>query len=385
MKILVIKYLTDVLTDEELETLQEWLKIPENQKYFKDMVKASHRLDLANNPFDVDQAYRKTFGLSTQPKMESKKMYYTIAKYAAAILVLVATFFIINLIVDKPNGEDALSTDEIQSEITLELEDGTLHELEKGAEHDIANDAGKTIAHQENGNLVYSKTDQTNIDPTFHILKVPYASRFEVQLSDGSIILLNAGSQLKYPVSFEGLANRNVYLEGEAYFKVAQSKNQPFVVHTEKMNITVFGTEFNVSNYKNDLVVSAVLAEGSIVVSNPSLPENKANSIEIKPGQRVATKNNNFVVQEVNVEEFIAWTKNRLDFYNERFEDILRKLERHFDVNIENNSPELNDRRYTGTFTTETLEEILNLFKRHTPFQYEVANKNITIWSSPTK
>lgn len=379
LKILVIKYLTDTISNEELKTLQDWSQHPENQKYFKAMVRANQNLDFTYDPIDIENAYQKVLGISKHDKTSKKKHYRAIYKYAAVAVVLIATSAGIYSLIKRDAVMIANSITETVPQINLKLQDGTFLTLDENSQNTITNMKGKTVANQEYGKLLYEQTKKIGSDSTYDHLTVPLGKRFELKLSDGSVIYINAGSQLKYPQSFIGLSSRDVYLEGEAFFDVKENKNKPFIVHTKKMNVRVFGTKFNVSSYQNENETSAVLTEGSIAVYDPSKTFNEESSFVIKPGQQVITKKNGFVIREVNTEKHIAWSNNQLYFSNDRFGDIIKELERHYNVRIENKSLELNDIKHTGTFSMETISQVLNTFQRTTPFEYQMDNGEIII------
>jgi transmembrane sensor len=379
LKQLVIKYLTDTLSKEELKALQDWLKLPKNQEYFKNAVRANQILDFSYTSIDKEEAYQKALGLSETNNTPIRKIFRILHKYAAVAIIAVALSIGVYSLVKKDSPDLPDSITEIASPVTLEFEDGTFQVLDENTRRSITNTLGEKVATQEFGKLVYEKSSKANLNLAYDRLKVPFGKRFELRLADGSSILLNAGSELRYPRSFTGLDSRNLFLEGEAYFDVEENQNQPFIVHTEQMNVRVFGTKFNVSNYRNEDSPTAVLTEGSIAVYDPSNTLDEQDYILIKPGQQVTAQKDGFVVREVHTEKHIAWSKDKLYFVNDRFGDIIKELERHYDIRIINKSPELDDLRYTGTFTSETLIQVMDTFKSTTYFEYQVKTDKIII------
>ncbi len=379
MKQLVIKYLTDTISKEELNVLQDWLQLPKNQEYFKNEVHANQILDFSYSSIDVEEAYQKALGFSKTNETPIRKIFRNLHKYAAVAIIAVLLSIGIHSLVKRNNPNLPNSIIEIASPVTLQFEDGTLQVLDENTRKSITNTVGEKIAEQELGKLVYEQSSKAYPKLTYNRLKVPFGKRFELKLADGSYILLNAGSELRYPQSFAGLDSRNVFLEGEAYFNVEENPNQPFIVHTKKMNLRVFGTKFNVSNYRNDDNTSAVLTEGSIAVYDPANTFDEQDYLLIEPGQQVITQKDGFVVREVNTEKHIAWSNDKLHFVNDRFGDIIKEMERHYGISIVNKSPELDDMRYTGTFTTETVIQVLDTFKSTTYFEYQVETDKIII------
>jgi ferric-dicitrate binding protein FerR (iron transport regulator) len=184
---------------------------------------------------------------------------------------------------------------------------------------------------------------------------------------------------LRYPTAFvRGLA-RTVYLDGEAYFSIEKESGSSFIVVTEDMATKVYGTEFNVSSYRNEKNTSTVLVEGSVGVYKPDR-NGSEKSRTIIPGERAKIQAGKILVDPVNVEKYVAWTEGKLLFVEDKFELILKKLERHYNIVIENKIEELNDKRFTGTFTEETVDQIFGIFQEHTPFKYTVKEGTITIY-----
>ena len=179
----------------------------------------------------------------------------------------------------------------------------------------------------------------------------------QVVLEDGTKVWLNAESTLSYPQPFSK-KNRIVKLEGEAYFDVRSNKKRPFKVETDKIIINVTGTQFNVSSYKNDPLVSTFLEEGSVSVNHIESNSN----YDIKPGYvfELNKGNKNVSFREVDMRYLTAWKNGELSFYNESFESISRKLERKFGVEIILKNENIKNLKYTADFDSEGIDEILD-------------------------
>ena len=242
----------------------------------------------------------------------------------------------------------------------------------------VTNAQGIVVGKQEQNTLFYKGEEAASETLKYNQLSVPYGKKFELILSDNSHVFLNSGSSLRYPVKFIKGAPRNVYLDGEAYFSVEEDKERPFTVITDEMNTQVYGTEFNVSSYKNENNTSTVLVEGSVGVYR-SNNQKGAKPLTIKPGQRATFENNAIAVDKVNLKKHIAWKEGKLLFVDDRFDLILKELERHFDVEIDNQYALMNSKKYTGTFSNVPLEQILRICQEHTPFDYTLEGDRITI------
>lgn len=263
-------------------------------------------------------------------------------------------------------------------QITLEFEDGTIKVLDANSSQILSNKKGNLLVKQEENRLQYENGDQVAETITYNQLSVPYGKKFELLLSDGSHVFLNSGSKLRYPVNFLKDVPRNVYLEGEAYFSVHKDESRPFTVMTDNMNTRVHGTEFNVTSYGDENSTSTVLVEGSVDVymKNGGNPDQY---IMIEPGQRAVFEDNVIVVDNVDVGKYISWKEGRLLFVDDSFDIMIKQLERHFNIGIDNQFTALNDKKFTGTFEKETLGQILRVFQEHTPFDYSLKGNTITI------
>lgn len=301
-----------------------------------------------------------------------KRLLKVAAVFIGIIVTSYATYRYASI---NPKEEIQLITD---SEIILKLEDGTVQIIDETSSEIITNAKGKKVVSQEQDRLIYEEeVAATQKLVKYNELIIPYGKKFELKLSDGSQVVLNSGSKLRYPVAFANGQPRNVYLDGEAYFTVEKDKTRPFTVITDQMNTRVYGTKFNVSSYKNENNTSTVLIEGSVGVYEANNDEG-AKAINITPGHRAILENGTIAVDQVDVSKYIAWAEGQLFFVDDEFEVIIKELERHFNVVIDNQVLQLNTKRYTGTFTNEPIDQILRVFQEHTPFDFKV-NGDATI------
>ena len=179
----------------------------------------------------------------------------------------------------------------------------------------------------------------------------------QLTLEDGTQVWLNSESILNYPKPFSG-KSRKVVLEGEAYFDVSPNKKKPFIVETENIVVHVTGTQFNISSYKNDPLVSTFLEEGAVSVYNKMSKSN----YDIEPGHvfELNKANKHVAIKEADMRYLTAWKHGELSFYNENFESISRKLERKFGIEIILEDEHIKHLKYTAGFDSEGIDEILD-------------------------
>jgi transmembrane sensor len=209
-------------------------------------------------------------------------------------------------------------------------------------------------------------------------LATPNGQRATAILSDGSRIILNAGSQLRYPADF-GRAPRDVYLEGEAYFEVSHDAARPFRVHARGGVVHDLGTRFTVRAYPEPPRVDVVVAEGKV-----SLRRDQAtatDSVVLEPGQlgRLAESGPPAVVTGVDVDAQIAWTRGSLVLEGLTLEEALPQLERWFDVEIRVADHSLASRRIYVRFRDETLTQVLDALSLALSARYERSSRVVTL------
>lgn len=191
-------------------------------------------------------------------------------------------------------------------------------------------------------------------------LYVPAGQRARITLPDGSSAWLNAGSRLYYPSVFG--KERKVRLEGEGFFEVAKDADKPFIVAAADIEIKALGTQFNVYNYAKADFVSATLTEGSIVVY-PAGKENEGQLLS--PNQRLIVENGKFTLEKVMDADELLWKEGIYSFRKERMQDIIKKLELYFDVEIVVNNPRILEYEYTGKFRQrDGILEILRIIQK---------------------
>jgi transmembrane sensor len=200
------------------------------------------------------------------------------------------------------------------------------------------------------------------------VYRVPLGSKSNVTLADGSLVLLNSGSTLTYPADY-GKGKREVHLSGEGFFRVESDTGNPFIVNSKDFTVKVTGTEFNVCTYDDNLYSSATLAEGKIDLTFAR----SGQEFELKQGERLKydRQKNRYSLHSVDVEPEVAWKDGEFIFRNIPFPDLVRRLERWYDVKLTYPADELQDFTYTGRFKNqETIWQVLDALKLTTPIDY---------------
>ena len=200
------------------------------------------------------------------------------------------------------------------------------------------------------------------------VFNVPLGSRSNVLLPDGTEVNLNSGSTLTYYDNFSK-GNRIVSLTGEAFFHVKPDSGHPFTVQTNDFDILVSGTQFNVCSYREDRFSTATLSEGKI---NLKL-NNSDRTQDVKPGEKfiLDRTSRNFTLNAADVLQETAWKDGEFIFKNISFPDLIKRLERWYDVKLVVNDPRLIKYNYSGRFKNqETIWQVLEALKLTSPIDY---------------
>lgn len=215
----------------------------------------------------------------------------------------------------------------------LTLADGKVISLNGAGNGELATHSGIQISKAKDGMLVYKFVNKSGSHANandVNTITTPRGGQYQVQLSDGTNVWLNAESSIKFPVTFDA-GHRDVELTGEAYFEVAKNKHRPFTVLANGTKVQVLGTHFNVSAYANDEAVSTTLLEGSV-----RLIKHNATAL-LKPGQNGTTSKNEqgIKVHKADIDQEMAWKNGYIVFNDTDIKTIMKQAARWYDVNIE--------------------------------------------------
>lgn len=205
----------------------------------------------------------------------------------------------------------------------------------------------------------------------------PLGMQSSITLSDGTKVFLNAGTTLSYPTAFVS-KNRRVEVTGEAFFDVAHDTSRPFIVKTGNLNVRVLGTKFNVKSYQEENNIEVTLEEGKVEVGM----EGQRTCHQVKPGQQLSYDKTMqmFRSRQVNLNHYIIWKEGKFYFESMTFENIIRQLERRFDVDIQIVSDDLKKTVFTGDFVRgENLEQILRVMTADKRIRYKIDGDQVYI------
>ena len=365
------------LTEEEEIMLQEWME--QSEKHKRHILRLEHMTrsgwkEATKNGHEND--YRE---LRERVRLAHKqRLYKHRARYlaAAGVALLMGISLIISYFPLKNNApimvaEQLLVPGEPRAQLILS--DGKNILLSDHAKGTILSDSTLTIRNQGN-ELIYSSDKKTGKEE-YNTLVIPIGAEYTLSLVDGSKVFLNSGSEIRYPVTMNG-EKREVYLKGEAYFEIQKKEQQPFIVHTEKTNIEVLGTSFNVNAYPEQETISTTLEEGKIKVTC------NGESHEILPGMQLVFDKSlqKTSIRQVDTELYTSWRNGYYKFNEMPLEEILTTLSLWYEMEVSYLTPAKRKIEFTGQLRRyENVTQLLNKFGQTHEVTFDIKGKQVFV------
>lgn len=333
---LIKGHIDGTLDDARKGELQRWLAASETNRMVFERILSNknlkQRLDFRET-FDNESNWEQIIAEIERwrhPKTKSILRRTHIARYAAAAAFIIVSLFAIDHIRKGAEAgdpqvmvEQLVATDE--NDIYLELLDGTTVTLgDRNSGFKTMNVEG-AILHEEDNALVVSSGENEETAGTVGRIVVPRGRTYKVVLSDGTKVWINSDSKFEFPNIFTG-DTRNVNLQGEAYFEVAENKDKPFIVRAGNMDVRVLGTSFNVSSYDESVVTT--LVSGRVSLDTP------VGNYDLRPGHQGTFAGNGMNIKAIDSSKYTAWVRGLFVFDNESLEQMMGTVSRWYDAKI---------------------------------------------------
>jgi len=341
---LIIKELKAEITVAERTELKEWVAQSEQHRAFYDRFLSEEGLQMEmaefyafkKNVFEKISREIPELRPRVMPFFSKRIWYYYAAAVLFGLLVMGGYLWIV-----RSPGEQVAVRKEIPvrlqndrppggNKAVLTLGDGSSIVLDSISRGVLAQQGASKIIKLDSGRLAYNLLAEKPTGMVYNKLTTPRGGQYHLVLSDGTQVWLNAASSLRYPAAFNG-RDREVELTGEAYFEVAKDKSRPFKVQTvNDMEVNVLGTHFDIMTYEDEPVLKTTLLEGSVRVTKGTTGKT------IRPGQQVRSnaKGDLQVLDNVDLEEAVAWKNGYFQFHIADIETVMRQLSRWYDVDV---------------------------------------------------
>ena len=402
-KILLDRYLKDIISVEELPAFIEYLRYYNNIGQLQQAIEQALRdnnFSGISDPSRTEIIFQKilqqaaateNISMPVKPvyEIKQKRNHLRVVRWLTAAAVMAAVFTGTYLILQKKKSSELASRSQtIQplandaapgtNKAVLKLADGSeimLDDTEMGL---ITQQGNTKVFKLENGELTYKAASGSESGMVYNTLSTPRGGQYQLVLPDGSKVWLNASSSLRFPAFFEG-KERVVELTGEGYFEIAHNAKMPFAVYVNDLKVEVLGTHFNIMSYDNEKTVNTTLLEGSVKLSFPT-SKIQEQEIKIKPGQQATLdkKISLLNVHEADVESAVAWKNGMFQFKSDDIQTIMRQIERWYDVDV-SYADKIPEGHYSGTIERDNkLSTVLKILEE-SDLKFKIEGKTLTI------
>lgn len=332
---LIVRHVQGMLDDTGKKELLEWrTSSPENEVLFQRMISRVHFEESLKacemTDKEMESEWKLIYGKTIGRRHLGMKRMFQYAAMLIAVVLIGGIWLLESRDVQLPSDSlvaKAHLIKKIKPQAILVMGDGTTLNLKDT--NSLASLVSTKVALSANQEILTYREGCVDTVTEYHTMKIPRGGEYVLVLSDGTIVYLNAESELTYPVKFCG-KDRRVYLKGEAYFEVERDTCKPFIVTASSLEIQVLGTEFGVRAYHDEECVRTTLKKGKVSV------ESEGCGVILTPNMQASfdKKTSQIDVREVNVDLFLGWKDGRLIFDNCSLEDILKDLGKWYDFDV---------------------------------------------------
>ena len=377
---LIQLYLTGDLSEEEKVKLEDWIHGDSSRKRLFDEICEERNVarDLeVYERVNKESAWEKVVcrgNIKLQHSSRRLGWYRWVAAVMLPVMVA-AGYFIREMKRDSlQQGVEIASIEPGKSKAILRLGNNRVLEITKERETHVDVAEGVAATNNSSG-MIYPEQVATG-KTEYNVLEVPRGGEYTVTLSDGTVVHLNSGSELRYPVAF-GAERREGFLSGEGYFEVVKDSVRPFFVNADKLKIRVYGTSFNVNTYDLENI-QTVLVEGKIGIQTM----NMNTEYSVMPGQLALynREKGTMEIQDVDVRPYVAWKDHEFMFDDESLEKIMNRLSLWYDVDVFFQTASLKQLHFTGHLGRyDDISHILDAISGVTQVKFSVKGRTIIV------
>lgn len=356
----------ETLSDEERQDLKVWREEHEREYQLLVRLKEPVRFIRERGGIAREVAYKRVARRLKRGKQRKIRRYTYISAVAGVLLVIGIALTWWGL----PFGEKGTMEQPFRpgnGQVMLTLKHGEVVPLKRDVKEVIVADTVLCVTNEGN-TLVYSVMQGEVREDTYNVLTVPVGGEFRVILSDGTMVFLNSGSELRYPEAFRD-GQREVFLKGEAWFEVAKDSVRPFRVYAGEMDVRVLGTSFNVKAYERMESIATTLVTGSVEITcnDESFRIVPGEQFEYRKGLKLAS------VREVDTELYTSWKDGYYKFRQASLEEIMTTLSVWYGLEVFYQNEEAKRLEFTGK--VKRYEDVGNLLRKFEQTENVVFNR----------
>lgn len=374
---------------EETQRLMNYFELDEDQEMLKDII--IDVLEIKDKSYETDAAVagvlakvdrdlfvqiNDTTGVIPTRKNKMLKLWLQIAGAAAVLALAYTGVYFFNNQSEKVADATPIAVHDVKPGdfgATLTLANGRKVSLANASNGEIERESGIIITKSGDGRLVYEVDEKVSDPNASNTLSTARGETYQVRLPDGSLVYLNAASSLTYTASLIENGKRVVSLSGEGYFEVAKDKQHPFIVKTNKQEVAVLGTHFNISSYADDEVEKTTLLEGSVKLSA------SGNSKILRPGQQARLFAGKIQVNETDTDLAVAWKNNEFVIESEHIETIMKMIERWYNVEVIYKGEKTKERFSGKVSRFDNMSKVLEIVESTGEARFEIKGRTVYV------
>ena len=363
-------------SEEEREDVRVWMEGAEERKRFLKDAEEYYRGGVSGIGEESRRVERMWQRMALPRKKQWMVAWRRWVAVAACVAGVVGAVLWMETIKEKEVGEKILPLEVAHSKgVKLILPDGSTHEITR--EKALSMKTSGFEVNMESATVLEKREiDNEQVAPVveYSEIVVPRGAEYSLVLSDGTTVILNSETRMRFPNTFTG-TERKIFLSGEAYFDVARDESRPFLVEFQGGKVKVLGTRFNVQAYLGQNTF-ATLVSGKVAVSSGR------DSVVLHPGElcEIATTDRTLSVREADMMSVLAWKNGEFVFKDASMEQIVKELSRWYDTEIEYDASGLRGMKFHIYMDrAKTLEEALQVISRMGEVTYEMDGKKVII------
>lgn len=380
------KYICDKCSADEIRELMQYFDLDANEGQLKHLIMQQFESPAfpsreedsvhARSAFDqTDKALQQIF--ANERRKGQRFIHYRWLSIAAVVLVALTIGFLFVRPFYLP-GESLSKSIEIPpggNNAILRSADGKELLKLSSKKEGIVIKKGE-LFYQDDPNQkdpLFKDSKNLELASALYTIETPRGGQYQIILSDGTHVWLNAASSLTYPSSFTGNI-REVSITGEVYFDVAKNKDQPFIVKVNGVVNSVTGTSFNISAYSDEQAMRTTLVTGGLRVIGHQ------KEVLLKPGQQAVVSNKNMSVSSVNTDEYTAWLNNEFSLENKDLKSIMKEVSRWYNVDVFYEGGFYEKRKFAGTYTrTKGLSALLSHLEELSGINFSIEEGRVIV------
>ncbi|MBS7197087.1 MAG: DUF4974 domain-containing protein [Bacteroidales bacterium] len=373
---ILFAYIKGTISECELEELTKWVEAAEEHRELFQQIVTSVSYQDKEAVYRRFDSYYDFDRLRGAIRGRKRGMW----KYVAAAAVIALPLLVSLLLQIRQEGifpEERMREISLlpgKSMATLTLSDGSSKAL--SPENFDLMDGSKRIVNDPGG-LSYQVEDTSEcMETAYNEITVPRGGEYKVTLDDGTRIWVNSESYIRFPVVFHG-DERRIWVSGEVFLEVTKDSERPFVVNTEKLDIKVLGTRFNVRAYPDEKCIQTTLVEGRVQVDN-----SLGKVTVLAPSEQLLynAQNGKHEVREVDTELYVSWKDGVYVFVSQRLEDIMLLISKWYDVDVFYQNSTVKDIIFSGRLKRyENAETLLKVFERLGGVRFSIQGKTVIV------